>query len=304
MVEKSESSTISGQAIANWRNWAKQQAIAYKIPAHEVDWLLQEVAQLDALALRLESFKERSQISVKLPLSELTQLWETRVKERVPVQYLVGITPWRNFSLKVSSSVLIPRPETELMIDLAVKAVGESLVTDLELGNWVDLGTGSGAIALGLAQVFPQAKIHAVDNSYSALKIAQENAIDLGFSGRINFYQGSWWNPLENLQGKVSGLLSNPPYIPTKMLSQLAPEVRENEPYLALDGGKDGLDAIRHLINTAPDYLHSGGIFLIEMMAGQGETVSQLLHDFSAYQQIKILTDLAGKERFALAYLR
>ncbi|ACK66914.1 modification methylase, HemK family [Rippkaea orientalis PCC 8801] len=293
---------VSGQELAKWRNWAKTEAVNYHVPSQEVDWLLQDVAQLDALSLRLESFKGRSPIPLKFSLSDLTQLWENRLKDRVPVQYLVGVTPWRNFSLKVSPSVLIPRPETELIIDFAVKAVKDSPRNDLALGHWVDLGTGSGAIACGLAQAFPKAIIHAVDSSEAALAIAQENANNLGFSSRINFYQGSWWTPLESLKGKISGVLSNPPYIPTKMLSALAPEVRDHEPYLALDGGEDGLDSLRYLINSSPDYLYSGGIWLVEMMAGQGEKVAQLLTDSTAYKDIKILSDLAGIDRFALAY--
>ncbi|MEA5533286.1 peptide chain release factor N(5)-glutamine methyltransferase [Crocosphaera sp. XPORK-15E] len=294
--------SVSGQALDNWRNWAKQAAIDADIDPTEVDWLLQEIAQLDAFSLRLNSFLGRSQIPLKLPLSELTQLWQRRLKERVPVQYLAGVTPWRNFSLKVSPSVLIPRPETELIIDFALKASQESLNPHLVSGNWVDLGTGSGAIAVGLAEIFPEGTIHAVDTSREALAIAQENAANLGFFSKIDFYHGSWWSPLINLKGKVSGMVSNPPYIPTGMLSQLQPEVRQHEPYLALDGGLDGLESIQYLIETAPDYLVSGGVWLIEMMAGQGEIVAQLLEDSPYYQGVKILPDLAGIERFALAY--
>lgn len=295
---------ISGQELAKWRNWAKKEAITFNISAQEVDWLLQEVAPLDILSLRLESFKERSEIPLKFSLSELTQLWQLRINKRVPVQYLVGVTPWRNFHLKVSPSVLIPRPETELIIDLAVAATRKSSIKGLELGHWVDLGTGSGAISLGLAQMFPDATIHAVDTSREAIAIASENAQNLGFSDRINFYQGFWWNPLQEFRGKISGIVSNPPYIPTQILSQLQPEVREHEPYLALDGGEDGLDSIRYLINISPDYLISGGIWLIEMMAGQEETVAKLLRDSDNFIEINILPDLAGIDRFAIAYRR
>ncbi len=241
---------------------------------------------------------------MKLSLSQLTQLWQRRLTDRVPVQYLVGVTPWRNFSLKVASGVLIPRPETELIIDFAVEAVQKSPVPNLGSGHWVDLGTGSGAIAIGLATVFPEAKIHAVDYSGDALTIAQENVTNLGLFSRIHFYQGYWWTPLERLKDQISGLVSNPPYIPTGRLSQLQPEVRDHEPSLALDGGEDGLEAIRYLVETTPNYLQSGGIWLIEMMAGQGEKVAQLLEDSCHYHQIKILPDLAGIERFALAYRR
>ncbi|BBA78698.1 protoporphyrinogen oxidase [cyanobacterium endosymbiont of Rhopalodia gibberula] len=302
LTEDSQKTAVSGLDLATWRGWAKTESIAANISPQEVDWFLQEVAELDRLSLKLESFRERSQIFLKFPLSHLNQLWQHRLKDRVPIQYLVGVTPWRNFSLKVARGVLIPRPETELIIDLAVQAVQKSSVPNLNLGHWVDLGTGSGAISFGLSMMFPEAKIHSVDYSKVALAIAKENAENLGLSSKIQFYEGSWWTPLEKLKGQISGLVSNPPYIPTGILSQLQPEVKYHEPYLALDGGKDGLEAIRYLVDRSPNYLQSGGIWLVEMMAGQGESVAKLLEDSSDYRSIKILSDLAGIQRFALAY--
>ncbi|MEQ8386941.1 MAG: peptide chain release factor N(5)-glutamine methyltransferase [Coleofasciculus sp. A1-SPW-01] len=293
---------VSGQNLWLWRQEARRSAVEADIPVAEVDWLLQEVAGLDPLSLRLESFKARSHIELRYPLPVLTQLWQRRLCDRLPVQYLVGITPWRRFSLKVSPAVLIPRPETEYLIDLAVSATGQSATPQLDAGQWADLGTGSGAIALGLAEAFRSATIHAVDYSHDALAIAQLNAQQLGFESRIQFYQGSWLSPLASLKGQLSGIVSNPPYIPRDELQQLQPEVRDHEPLMALDGGIDGLDCIRHLIRTAPDYLRPGGVWIIEMMAGQGDTVAQLLHQQGRYCQIQILPDLAGIDRFALAY--
>lgn len=293
---------VSGQDLWLWRQDARMSAGEAGIPVAEVDWLLQEVAGLDALSLRLESFKTRSHIDLRYPLSVLAQLWQRRLYDRLPVQYLVGITPWRRFALNVSPAVLIPRPETEYLIDLAVSATGKSPTPQLESGQWVDLGTGSGAIALGLAEAFRSATIHAVDYSTDALAIAQLNAQQLGFESRIQFYQGSWFSPLAALKGQLSGIVSNPPYIPTDELQQLQPEVRDHEPLAALDGGIDGLDCIRHLINTSPDYLRPGGVWMIEMMAGQSNTVAQLLHQQGSYGQIQIIPDLAGIDRFALAY--
>lgn len=294
--------TVSGKQLAQWRNWAKHSANASKISPSEVDWLLQEVAQLTSLELRLETFKERSQICLKHSLSELTQLWQQRLTDRLPVQYLVGVTPWRKFKIKVSPDVLIPRPETEYLIDIVEKAIPESPLSNIVSGNWVDLGTGSGAIALGLAQVLTNATIYAVDRSRKALAIAKQNAIDLGFSEKIHFREGSWWTPLEFLIGQISGMVSNPPYIPTDLIATLQPEVAHHEPHLALDGGQDGLEQIRYLVETSPLYLRSGGIWLIEMMAGQGEKVVQLLQTQGSYHKIQVISDLAGLDRFALAY--
>jgi len=292
---------VSGLELWQWRNVAQKAAIAADISPREVDWLLQELAELDKLALRLESFKDLPQIQLQLPLKELDLLWQRRLDERLPVQYIAAVAPWRQFKVAVSPAVLIPRPETECLIDLAVTAVKNS-DRNLEQGHWVDLGTGSGAIALGLAAALPQAMIHAVDYSLDALAIAQKNAQNLGFTNSIKFYQGSWWQPLEFLKGEVSGMVANPPYIPTSLVPQLQPEVANHEPHLALDGGSDGLDCIRHLIETSPVYLQPGGVWLLEMMAGQAEIVTELLQNQGNYCNIEIHADLAGIPRFALAY--
>jgi release factor glutamine methyltransferase len=301
---------VSSLELLQWRQEACKSAASAGVPTAEVDWLLVEVAGLDALALRLESFKQPcsdgaaslTQIELRYPLSVLSQLWHRRLHERSPVQYLAGVTPWRHFSLTVSPAVLIPRPETEYLIDLAVDAVKNSPKPNLGSGHWADLGTGSGAIALGLADTFQAATIHAVDCSAAALAIAQQNAQQLSLRERIQFYPGSWWEPLDALKGQFSGMVSNPPYIPSSLVQELQPEVRDHEPHLALDGGSDGLDFIRHLIETSPDYLRPGGVWLIEMMAGQSDTVAQLLHRQGSYSHIQIVSDLAGIDRFALAY--
>jgi release factor glutamine methyltransferase len=292
---------VMGFELWQWRQTAREQAIAADVPLSEIDWLLQTLAGLDRLALRLESFKNQGAIELRLPLTALTELWQQRLEARTPVQYLAGVTSWRQFTLQVSPAVLIPRPETEILIDLAMMAVQSSLV-DLAQGHWADLGTGSGAIALGLADAFPQATVHAVDSSLAALAIAQQNAQGLSLAEQIQFYHGSWFQPLTPLRGKLSGMVSNPPYIPGHIVPNLQPEVARHEPWLALDGGTDGLDCIRQLVAIAPAYLQSGGLWLVEMMAGQATTVASLLQQQGEYRDIQIYPDLAGIDRFALAY--
>lgn len=285
---------ISGFQLWQWRSTAKQRAIAAGVPPDEVDWILQ-AAGLDRLSLRLELFKTQPQVELEISFEELEHLWQKRIEDHVPVQYLVGVVPWRDFELKVAPGVLIPRPETELLIDLAMREASPELQT----GHWVDLGTGSGAIAIGLALAFPQAMIHAVDRSSEALAIARTNAENLHV--QIQFYQGIWFEPLAHLKGQLSGMVSNPPYIPTQTVQELQPEVTLHEPHLALDGGEDGLDCIRHLVRTAPEYLKPGGIWMIEMMSGQARGVTELLEAQGSYEQIRIEKDLAGIERFAIA---
>jgi release factor glutamine methyltransferase len=286
---------VSGIQLWQWREDAVSLARSANIPILEVDWLLKEVTNLETLSLRLGSFRLQPQVQIQIPLAELSKLWEQRVKSRVPVQYLAGLSHWRYFSLTVSPAVLIPRPETECLIDLAIKFNLE------KPRHWVDLGTGSGAIALGLAEAFPEAIIHAVDISPEALEIARQNAIKLGFSDRIKFYQGDWWQPLKGRISGLAGMVANPPYIPTQMVSTLQLEVVRHEPHLALDGGIDGLDAVRQLIQNAPDYLRSRGVWLVELMAGQAPTVVQLLQQSHSYHDIQIHADLAGIDRFVSA---
>lgn len=289
--------SIAGENLYSWYQQAKKTAIANRVDPDEVDWLVQTITDLDSLSLRLGRWQNQAQIKSNKSLSELTKLWQQRLQERLPVQYLVETVFWRRFQLKVTPAVLIPRPETELIIDIALE---NSLISGSNQ-HWVDLGTGSGAIALGLADVFPEATIHAVDLSEEALKIAQENAKSVNFK-HIQFYQGSWWSPLSSLQGQITGMISNPPYIPSSQIAQLEPEVAKHEPRLALDGGDDGLNDIRYLIKTAPEYLVSGGIWLIELMVGQADIVVALLKQQGEYQDLQVFRDLAGIERFVLAY--
>ncbi|MCA2658287.1 MAG: peptide chain release factor N(5)-glutamine methyltransferase [Microcystis sp. M049S2] len=290
------SASISGQELSQWRQQAIADLEQAQLSPKEVDIFLQAVTDIDTLSLRLQSFREREKIPLSYSWSEITKRWQKRLQARVPLQYLLESVVWRNFTLKVSPEVLIPRPETELLIDI----VGETVRGD-DVGIWVDLGTGSGAIAIGLASILTKAAIYATDYSPTALAIAKENIIKTGFADRIILKQGSWWTPLEKWKGQISGMLSNPPYIPSAEILDLQIEVREHEPRLALDGGEDGLTALRYLVATAPDYLRSGGLWLVEMRAGQGEKVVQMLENQGNYRQIQIINDLAGFDRFVLA---
>lgn len=294
--------SISGHDLWNARSRMIAEAEANHVDLAEVDWLLRDVCQIDPLALRLGTLAKQSDVPSRWSLAKLTQQWQQRIQERVPIQHLVGKTPWRSFTLRVSPAVLIPRPETELIIDLAVAAVEQSPhPSKLKQGTWVDMGTGSGAIALGLAVAFPNAHILAVDVSSLALEIAQRNAEENGLGDRIQFFQGSWFEPLIDYSGKLAGIVSNPPYIPHEIIPTLQLEVVHHEPHLALDGGNDGLDAIRQLVERSPNYLHPGGLLITELMIDQAPTVVELLSETHAYTSSRIAHDLAGIDRFVYA---
>ncbi len=297
------SDTTSGQALYQWRQWAIQLSKEHSIDPTEVDWLLQGLTPLKSLALRLGTYQGQSNIPISVPLTDFTKKWQQRVQDRIPVQYLAGETPWRHFSLTVTPDVLIPRPETELIINIVQTLVAEhSDIKGCKQGNWADLGTGSGAIALGLAHAFPKATLYATDVSPQALTIARHNAAKNHLSDRITFYQGSWLAPLSALEHQLSGIVTNPPYIPSQTVLTLQPEVAQHEPHLALDGGADGLDCIRTLINDSAGYLIPGGIWITELMDGQAHAVANLLAQQGEYIHVTIHQDLSGINRFVSAH--
>ena len=293
---------ISGQKLLKWYQKAEQEANKEKINLIEIELLITELTQLDSLALKLKTYQNKTQINSKVSLKELEKIWQLRREKRCPIQYLIGECHWRNFRLKVTPDVLIPRPETELIIDLAQEIALEN--PHFLQGKLLDLGTGSGAIALGLAQIFPEAQIYAIDRSAKALEIAEENALKHDLQTKIKFGHGSWFNPVKEQKKTFSMIISNPPYIPSELILQLQPEVVNHEPKIALDGGQDGLDDIRHLIKSAPAYLIDGGFILLEIMAGQGEQVKKLFEDNGNYINVNIHLDLAGCDRFVVGQLQ
>ena len=288
----------------NFWEWYDRQLVAakqYDVSVFELDWIILRTTNLDKLDLRLRSPYIAQKISPEI-LINLDQLWQKRISDRIPVQYLTGSVTWRDLELQVTPAVLIPRPETELIIDIVAQNCQAPIY---QQGIWVDIGTGSGAIAIALAQHFAatKAQVYAIDYSESALAIAKLNAMNN--SQQIHFYHGNWFEPLAklNLENKLVGLVSNPPYIPSTEVLKLQPEVCKHEPHLALDGGNDGLNAIREIVNTAPTYLISGGFWIIEMMASQAKIVRSLLTANGNYTNIIVHQDYEGIERFISAQI-
>lgn len=280
--------------FSQWYSQARQQAIAAEIDISELDWLVFTLLKSDRLALRLGNIHPQP-----TQLQLLDQKWQQRLQEHCPVQYLANKAYWRDLELKVAPGVLIPRPETELMIDLVQQWHSPS--EDPEI--WLDLGTGSGILAIALAQTLPHAQIHAIDLSPQALAIAQENGHKYHLEQRITWYQGSWFEPIHHLKGQINGMVANPPYIPTQIIPTLPPQIAHHEPHLALNGGGNGLEAIAHLVTQAPLYLAPGAFWLVEVMAGQAPQVCDLLASQKSYTQIQVHFDQSGIARFVAAKL-
>jgi len=216
--------------------------------------------------------------------------WIARRQAGEPVQYLLGKAEFYGREFVVRPGVLIPRPETEHLVEKALE-----LANDFAAPKIVDIGTGSGAIAVTVALELPQAAITAVDLSPEALEIAQENAENLG--AKINFKNGDL---LEDIEESFDLVLSNPPYIPESDRASLAVEVREHEPAMALFAGDDGLEVYRRLIPQAWARLVAGGWLLMEIGWGQAGSIRTLL-EAAGFGNVIFIKDLAGIDRVACA---
>ena len=231
-------------------------------------------------------------------ISDFCELVKRRA-EREPLQYITGRQEFYGLDFKVGPSVLIPRPETELIVAEAVNFL-EHAAGDKPLA--ADIGTGSGCIAVAIAAKVPGATIFAVDASDAALAAARENAAANGTDDSIKFLKGDLLSPLreEGLAGRLDLIASNPPYIPSGDIPGLQPEVLF-EPHSALDGGLDGLDAVRRLTCEAPEYLRLGGLLLIEIGFGQADAVKSLVSENSSLVFDKFIIDFSGIERVLMA---
>lgn len=207
-----------------------------------------------------------------------------------PLSHIVGFQPFCGLNIHVTPDVLTPRPETEELVDL-VSARFERRGAY----RFMDMCTGSGCIALALADRFPKAVITAADILEKALLVAQENAKRLHLEDRIQFLQSDVW---ENVQDTFDLIISNPPYIPSEIVDTLTREVL-HEPRLALDGGADGLDVVRPLCSLAADYLNPGGLLALELCKGQAGAVARGLMEIGWNAEVK--KDIVGIERFVLA---
>ncbi|DBB17116.1 TPA: hypothetical protein ACH3X3_014196 [Trebouxia sp. C0006] len=242
-------------------------------------------------------------IALRADIHTLTQLWKQRTQDRVPLQYLNNCCHWRDFILAVGDGILIPRPETEILIDLAEQAMQKR--PELKQGVWLDLGTGSGAISIGLATLLPcSAQVYAVDESLEAVAWAKLNVQRLGLTDRIQVKTGSWYEPVQSMCGNIAGIVSNPPYIPHGQMRKLQAEVRQYEPWLALDGGQGpGLDSLNLICQGASVMLQPGGFLALETTGGtQAQQVIDMLQQMQAFDHIHSVQDLAGIYRFVTAW--
>lgn len=231
-----------------------------------------------------------------LPETELDTLRPLvrRRGRREPLQYVIGEVEFDGLALRVDRRALIPRPETELLVELVAERVRESPPRRV-----IDLGTGSGAIALALAKRFPEASVVAVDASEEALALAAENVRRHDLQSRVEVLRSNWFEAI-GAGGSFDLIVGNPPYLSAAEAAEAAPEVREYEPLAALTSGKDGGEDLRRIIAATPRHMRTGGLLALETGAAHH---AGLLAAMSAagLTAVESLRDLTGRDRFVLA---
>lgn len=246
----------------------------------EAEWLLCEALALDRVGLYLNFDKPLSDAE----LASFRQMVARRAK-REPLQHILGTQEFMGLEFKVSPSALIPRHDTETLLQEALRVTPQAATA-------LDIGTGSGCVAIALAKKLPGAAVVSVDISATALELATQNAALNAV--QVDFRRGSLFEPVKGERFDL--IVSNPPYIPTADLAGLEPEVRDYEPGIALDGGPDGLDFYRLITAAAPDYLTPEGWLLVEIGIGQGEQVKEMFAS-AGISAIFTANDPGGIER-------
>lgn len=246
--------------------------------------------------------KEGLYISLRDPIPEegkerLQDLIRRRVS-REPLQYILGHQEFWSIDLKVDRRVFIPRPETEQLVEEALAVLDR--ITSKKVPSVLELGTGSGAIAISIAKEVKEVFLVATDISESALRVAQENAVRALVAHRISFLRADLLQPIRP-GGDFDLIVSNPPYIPDSAMESLPREIKDHEPRIALKGGRDGLDFYRRLIPLIPSYLRPKGWLLLEVGSDQWRAVSEMIEADGHFQSVERKRDLSGIERVVKA---
>jgi len=235
-----------------------------------------------------------NEILQKEDMDKFQSLIERRKKGECAA-YITGNKEFFGLTFKVNSNVLVPRPDTEILVETALEHLKTmNIEKKTDKTKILDLCTGCGAAAVSIKHEMPETEVWASDISAQALETAKENAAKLT-GGSVNFFLSDLYTALPVINSSFSLIVSNPPYIPTDKIQTLSAEVR-NEPFIALDGGKSGLEIIGRIIEKSPDFIHRGGFLLLEADPGQMEKISSLLEN-RGYKEIKLYKDLSGQDR-------
>lgn len=258
-----------------------------------------EILLAHALKLnRIELYMHYDQPLFEKELALFKALIKRRIA-REPVAYIVGVKEFWSMDIAVTRDVLIPRPETEHLVEAALSLLPADSMPDSRniTKRILELGTGSGAIICALASQRPEHIFIASDRSIKAVELAAKNAKQHNLNKKIMFFSGDWFMPLKDDTHLFDMIISNPPYINTRLINKLQPEISMYEPVMALDGGKDGLCRLRHIICRAYTYLKPGGSLLLEIGHDQKEDVRQIINFCGHYEQVVFTKDYSGYHR-------
>ncbi len=254
--------------------------------------LIGGISKSDLLLLKINS---KEKVYLNIDFHSLKKKWFDHTNLCKPIQYICESSYWRNFKFKLSTDVLIPRVETEQIVEIANKIVTPEKKEII----FADLGTGSGSIAISLAVENRNWKGLATDIDMNAINIAQQNHKNISSESNINFYCGNWWQPLINYAGMINLAISNPPYIPKNVYERLPSSVIDFEPKKALYGGEDGLSHIKQIISDAPKFLVRGGWLILENHFDQSKKIKNLLREYG-FDSLKTINDTFGIGRFTI----
>ncbi|MFA5523183.1 MAG: peptide chain release factor N(5)-glutamine methyltransferase [Tissierellales bacterium] len=229
---------------------------------------------------KIHTYTHKDELVHSCSVDNFFKLIEKR-KSGYPIQYILGKQEFMGLDFHVREGVLVPRPDTEVLVEYIIDLVKSNYFGDKDIIKIADIGTGSGAITLSLAHHLKNVHVYSVDISDTALQVASENSKSLHLESKVSFLKGDLFQPLNKLKldSPIDIIVSNPPYIPTNDIMYLQKEVAEYEPKLALDGGQDGLDFYRRIIDQFQTYLSDNGVLAMEIGYDQGPAIKKLLED-------------------------
>ncbi|MBU4345212.1 MAG: peptide chain release factor N(5)-glutamine methyltransferase [Proteobacteria bacterium] len=264
---------------------------------HDIDSPRAASEILLAHALKLNRIELYMRYDQPLSKKELA-LFKALIKRRIarePIAYIVGVKEFWSMDIAVTGDVLIPRPETEHLVETALSLLPANSCNIPK--RILELGTGSGAIICALASQRSEHIFIASDRSIKAVELAAKNATHHNLNKKIMFFSGDWFMPLKDDARLFDMIISNPPYINTRLINKLQPEISMYEPVMALDGGKDGLCRLEHIIYRAHAYLKPGGSLLLEIGHDQKDDVDRIINSCSHYEQVVFTKDYSGHPR-------
>ncbi|WIV12210.1 peptide chain release factor N(5)-glutamine methyltransferase [Proteiniborus sp. MB09-C3] len=276
----------------------------YNNPLLDSQLLLCNVLNVD----KIYTYTHKDQVVDSHFVDKFLNLIDKR-KSGYPIQYILKNQEFMGLDFFVKEGVLIPRPDTEVLVEYIIDIVNKGYFNNKDTIKIVDIGTGSGAITLSLAHYLENVHIYSIDVSDIALQVATENSKKLGLESKVTFLNGDLFEPLEKLklQNSIDIIVSNPPYIPTNDIAGLQKEVAEYEPKLALDGGDDGLDFYRRIVKDSGKYLSDNGVLAMEIGYNQGAAVRKMLEEDKGnvpLSCVEIIKDLAGHDRVVVGFFK